>query len=97
MRRFSKMTKEMRPFHRIDVLSDALGHFAYRSSMNLGMFLLPIEASYNTCILCIVGDILVERMKKAHNVLQSTSRDLETLRTDSSGGIHASVYVVTKH
>ena len=37
MRRFSKMTKEMRPAHRIDVLSDALGHFAHLSAINLGM------------------------------------------------------------
>ncbi|XP_064400958.1 uncharacterized protein LOC135347050 isoform X2 [Halichondria panicea] len=66
MRRFSKMTKEMRPSHRIDVLNDALGHFAYQSSMNL-------------------GDILVERMKKAVNLVQGTSSDLEALRTDSSG------------
>ena len=49
MRRFSKMTKEMRPSHRIDVLNDALGHFAYQSSMNLGNFRLSINL-HCTCI-----------------------------------------------
>lgn len=33
------------------------------------------------------GFILVERMKKAESMLQSTSTDLEGLMTDSSGGI----------
>ena len=36
MRRFSRMTKEMRPSHRIDVLTDALLHFARLSVISLG-------------------------------------------------------------
>ena len=34
MRRFSRMTKELRPSHRIDVLTDALLHFARLTAMN---------------------------------------------------------------
>lgn len=66
MRRFSKMTKEMRPAHRIDVLSDALGHFAHLSAINL-------------------GELLVDRMKKAKHVLETASKDLESLMVDSTG------------
>ena len=39
-------------------------------------------------IIIYIGDILVERMKKAVNLAQGTSSDLEALRTDSSGGIN---------
>ena len=36
MRRFSRMTKEMRPSHRIDVLTDALMYFAQKADASLG-------------------------------------------------------------
>lgn len=36
LRRFSTMTKEMRPSHRIDVLTDAILFYAQKSSSNLG-------------------------------------------------------------
>ena len=38
LRKFSKCTKEMRPSHRIDVLSSALSHYGFRVRLNLGMF-----------------------------------------------------------
>ena len=36
LRRFARMTKEMRPAHRIDDLSDALFHYSHKSKENLG-------------------------------------------------------------
>ena len=36
MRRFSRMTKEMRPSHRIDVLTDALIYCGQKAAANLG-------------------------------------------------------------
>ncbi|CAI8020679.1 hypothetical protein GBAR_LOCUS12350 [Geodia barretti] len=39
LRRFSAMTKEMRPSHRIDVLTDALLHYARRTARNMSMLL----------------------------------------------------------
>lgn len=39
LRRFGKMTKEMRPNHRVDVLSDALLFYAKKKSANLGKLL----------------------------------------------------------
>ena len=38
LRKFSKCTKEMRPSHRIDVLTSALSHYGFRVRLNLGMF-----------------------------------------------------------
>lgn len=38
LRRFCKMTKEMRPSHRIDVLTDALLHYCRLSSRNLSKY-----------------------------------------------------------
>ena len=35
LRRFSRMTKEMRPSHRIDVLSHALLYYGYKSKKKL--------------------------------------------------------------
>ena len=38
LRRFSAMTKEMHPSHRIDVLSDALTYYCQKSARNLCTF-----------------------------------------------------------
>ena len=37
LRRFSKMTREMRPSHRIDILTDAALHYGRHSAKKLGM------------------------------------------------------------
>ncbi len=39
LRRFAKSTKEMKPSHRIDVLSSALLHYALKVRSNLGKFI----------------------------------------------------------
>ena len=39
LRRFSTMTKEMRPAHRIDVLTHALLHYGRYACENIGLFL----------------------------------------------------------
>lgn len=37
LRRFSRMTKEMRPAHRTDVLCHALIYYGYKTKQKLGM------------------------------------------------------------
>ena len=37
LRRFGKITKEMRPSHRIDVLTHALLHYGNKTKMKLGI------------------------------------------------------------
>jgi len=36
LRRFSQMTKEMRPAHRVDVLSHALLYYGFKTKQKLG-------------------------------------------------------------
>ena len=38
LRRFSRMTKEMRPSHRIDVLTSALVYYGMQTKEKLGIF-----------------------------------------------------------
>ena len=38
LRRFSAMTKEMHPSHRIDVLSDALTYYCQKSARNICIY-----------------------------------------------------------
>ena len=38
LRRFGKMTKEMRPSHRIDVLAHALTYYAAQTQQKLGLW-----------------------------------------------------------
>ena len=37
LRRFSRMTKEMRPSHRVDVLSDAIIYYRQKAVNNIGI------------------------------------------------------------
>ena len=39
LRRFGRMTKEMRPAHRIDVLSSALNYWGHKKKQTLCMFM----------------------------------------------------------
>ena len=38
LRRFSRMTKEMRPSHRIDVLTDAIIYYRWKAVNNIGNY-----------------------------------------------------------
>ena len=63
LKRFAKSTKEMRPSHRIDVLTSALLHYASRVRLNLGLFfiratlilVLSTIVGMHLCMLCIKG------------------------------------------
>ena len=37
LRRFSRMTKEMRPSHRVDILTDAILYYHQKGIDNIGM------------------------------------------------------------
>ena len=38
LRRFGKMTKEMHPSHRVDVITHALLHYGYKTKQKLGRY-----------------------------------------------------------
>ena len=44
LRRYSRMTKEMRPSHRIDVLTSALVYYGIRTKEILGNYTIAIDA-----------------------------------------------------
>ena len=39
LRNFTSMTKEMRPSHRVDVLSDALRHYRRKTTEKIGVYI----------------------------------------------------------
>ena len=51
MRRFSRMTKEMRPSHRIYVLTDALLHFARLTVVSLSKDIVSLVDTVCNCAL----------------------------------------------
>jgi len=69
LRRYSSMTKEMRPSHRIDVLSDALHYYGWKSAGNMSMStpsVLPYSTSTSmlTQINSWQKDYHVQKMQK---------------------------------
>lgn len=47
LRRFGRMTKEMRPAHRIDVLSSALNYWGHKKKQTLCMFMCYYGIEYD--------------------------------------------------
>lgn len=58
LRRFSRMTKEMRPAHRVDVLTHALLYYGFSIKQKLGMYYISImiEEHVKTCALIILSN-----------------------------------------
>ncbi len=86
LRRFAIMTKEMRPAHRVDVLTDALHYHARKSAGGLGTL-----NSYSDCITVhtyTVGKRLLKRMKHALKVQEEATDKLQALTEESPGSVH---------
>ncbi len=66
LRRFSKMTKEMRSAHRVDVLTDALIYYSQLTSENLSKTISYI-CVHTECLhyffLCLLENLLPKRFK----------------------------------
>ena len=89
LRRFARMTKEMRPAHRIDVLSDALFHYSRKSKENLGdllttlMSLLFIYLAIHIC----TEHLLPAQLEKATSILAQSRNDLQRLMQQAPGNV----------
>lgn len=55
LRRFSRMTKEMRPSHRVDVISSALIHYGMLKKKKLGGLKLLSENCFNHLCYCSIS------------------------------------------
>ena len=84
LRRYSRMTKEMRPSHRIDILSDALLHYASNSARNLRMYKQFLFLLFTTAIIS-TDKLLVERMARAKDVQVKSKACLQQLMDESPG------------
>ena len=84
LRRMAKTTKEMRPSHRIDVLTCALLHYGDKSRQKLGTIMIAYLCTqyYHTFVLVT---LLPKRMKHAEKVLHKSSDDLNQLLVSSNG------------
>ena len=61
LRRFSRMTEEMRPAHRINVLSGGLEYYAIQRKQKLGMYMCTYAF-----ILYIFTVLIFHRRQKPH-------------------------------
>lgn len=86
MRRFSRMTREMRPAHRIDVLTDAVLHFARATTGRLSMC---TYVQSNMCMIMFnlihAETLLPERLLKAQKSLSECQGQLSELMNNSPG------------
>ena len=82
LRNFASMTKEMRPAHRTDVLSDALQHYRQKSTEKIGtkyiMYVVLV-----TPFKKFTGHLLCKRMEHAMKLHSEATRILSTLKEDS--------------
>ena len=83
LRRYGKMTKEMRPAHRIDVLSDALIYYGIMTKKKLGTIII------SQCILSfywyIIAKLLLLRWEKAKKSLQIAEEAFNQLMPPQDG------------
>ena len=81
LRRFSRMTKEMRPSTRSDLLSDALIYYSSNSINKLGRLIICIICTYTINYYPV--NTLPQRMKKALSTKEDAQANLDSLINDS--------------
>ena len=95
LRRFGKMTKEMRPAHRVDVITHALLHYGYKTKKKLGMFK-HYKVVFNSFVIpfiftvhaCCAASLLVLRWKRAKDTLALTEQSLNQAMSAYVAGGH---------
>ena len=85
LRRFSRMTKEMRPAHRIDVLSSALLYYGLQTKEKLGKGL-GYWCSSILFIVAIIGRLLLTRWERAVKLKGIAAETLHELMPGSYHG-----------
>ena len=92
LRRFGKMTKEMHPAHRVDVITHALLHYGYKTKK----VCLSITKLCSTVLLpfiftvhaCCAASLLVLRWKRAKDTLALTEQSLNQAMSAYAAGGH---------
>ena len=83
LRRLSRMTKEMRPAHRVDVLSHALLYYASLKTEKLGRLIVIVTSIYN---IHKTANFLVDRWRKALDVQQTALENYQSLVESNDTG-----------
>ena len=68
LRRFGRMTKEMRPAHRTDILTHALVHYGQKTRAKLGREIIKKHVPKMHTFRMFIGKLLVMRGRKAKEI-----------------------------
>ncbi len=80
LRWFATMTKEIRPAHRVDVLTDALCYYARKSAGGLSMFTVITHSTDRIIFVhTSIDHRLLKKMKHTLKVKQEATEDLQYL------------------
>lgn len=87
LRSFTSMTKEMRPSHRVDVLSDALRHYRQKTTEKIGTYVLELKHILCFALLAwfhnkFTGNLLCKRMEHAIQLQSEATKALAALKED---------------
>ena len=82
MRRFSRMTKEMRQSHRTDVLCSALVYYGMQKKKKLGVCDL-FKTSRGVLFLDVLANLLIQRMERALKIKAVSEETLQKLMPTS--------------
>ena len=96
LRRFSRMTKEMRPSHRTDVLSHALLYYGNKTKQKLGMFLLTIVQHKKVCSILLPGTLLLRRWRRAEEMKSIATETYEYLVSSLPGMLNSMLLYYTQ-
>ncbi len=80
LRRYSRMTKEIRPSHRVDVLSHALLHYGHKTKLKQCEYEYSVVCVYlSYLITLIIASLLASRWKKAYEIHMEATKTFSSL------------------
>lgn len=101
LRSFSKITKEMTPAHRTDLLSDALMHFGSKKMGNIGLPFYYYFVKYAKTLHCLLiililhvsnfstlGNYLVFLYNKANQTIKSCESEIKNMCSQLPGNYY---------
>ena len=91
LRRFGRMTKEMRPSHRTDVLVHALLCYGKKTKAKLGILLSALSVRL---IIACIGNLLVTRWKRTESIYTASIETFSKLAETHDGECMHFVYAL---
>lgn len=88
LRRFGRMTKEMRPSHRVDIITHALLHYGHKTKQKLGRYIYGNNKLIFYILffsLSYAAKLLVQRWKRAQDTFALADQSLKQALSDYKG------------